>query len=65
MDIVNIISSVGFPIASCIAMGWFVVNQLNKQTDTVNELSKVVQQNTHAITELTRMLIKDEKEKEN
>lgn len=64
MDFVSLISNVGFPIASCIAMGVFVVKQLEKQNDTVNELTKVVQENTNAILKLTDKLATDNKEKE-
>ena len=44
-DLVTVISTVGFPIAACIALGWYVSKQLEKFRDTVDN-------NTRALIEL-------------
>lgn len=54
--IINLISSVGFPIVACVAL--FVMN--NKQTERHNEeMSKITESlnnNTNAITRLSEKL---------
>lgn len=63
MDIVNIISSVGFPIACCVAMGYYVKyitdenrNQLEKfrveNKEEIKILSESLNNNTLAIIKL-------------
>ena len=38
--IVQLISTVGFPITMCVAMGWFVVDQTNKHREEVSKLNE-------------------------
>ena len=38
--IIQVISTVGFPITMCIAMGWFVVDQTNKHREEVSKLNE-------------------------
>ena len=38
--IIQLISTVGFPITMCGAMGWFVVDQTNKHREEVSKLNK-------------------------
>lgn len=41
-DIVTVVSTVGFPIAACIALGWYVSKQLEKFRATVESNTKAV-----------------------
>lgn len=38
-DIINIISSVGFPIMACIALGYYVMHELDGLKDNINDLT--------------------------
>ena len=38
--IIQLISTVGFPITMCGAMGWFVVDQTNKHREEVSKLNE-------------------------
>lgn len=67
MDIVTIIQSVGFPIAACVGMGWYVKyitdrhnEQLDKLTssyqESISEIKTAVENNTIIMTHLTTQL---------
>lgn len=56
MDIVTIISSVGFPIAACIGMGWYVKYQGDQHKDETKALTDALNNNTLAITKLVEKL---------
>lgn len=69
-DIVNLISTVGFPIVCCIAMGWYVkytndkqreeVKQLNEQHKSeLENVTEALNNNTLAIQMLTSKLEKE------
>lgn len=58
----GLISNLGFPIVACVFMAWYCTKQIQKQHDTISELTKVVQANTTAIINLTRSLMDNEKE---
>lgn len=51
-EIATLISTIGFPIAACVALGWYVSKQLEKFRDTVEN-------NTRAIIELLAYLKKE------
>lgn len=66
-DIVTIISTVGFPIAACIGMGWFVkyqtdlnnknLNQMRtEQLDQIKIMTNAVNNNTKALQQLVDRL---------
>lgn len=38
-DLVSIITQIGFPIAACIFMGWFLKDLINKQREETKELN--------------------------
>ena len=42
---VELISTVGFPIACVIAMGWFIYNIYNKSINRENELREEIKEN--------------------
>lgn len=54
-DIINAISTVGFPIFMCIMI-------YNNQTKQLNEITKAITNNTNAISELSKKLGMEEKE---
>lgn len=41
-DIVQIISTVGFPIAACVAMGYVYVKEIAGMRDSINKLEKSI-----------------------
>lgn len=68
MDIINMIQSVGVPVAFCIAMGYYVkhisdqhredVNKLNEQhKEEMAEVTQALNNNTIALQKLTDYLV--------
>lgn len=68
MDIINMIQSVGVPVAFCIAMGYYVkhisdqhredVNKLNAQhKEEMAEVTQALNNNTIALQKLTDFLV--------
>lgn len=66
-DIVTIVSTLGFPIAACIGMGWFVkyqtdmnnknINQMRtEQLDQIKIMTNAVNNNTKALQQLVDKL---------
>lgn len=51
MDFYTIISSLGFPIGACIAMGWFVKYQTDNYRKEVNDMRKEHKQEIDKVTE--------------
>ena len=41
-EIVSVISSVGFPIVACCAMGWFIANKIDKLTAAITENNHII-----------------------
>lgn len=48
-EVVQLISTVGFPIAACLGMGWYI-------SKTQENLRRVVEENTKAVLLLTERL---------
>ena len=74
MDWIQLVSSLGFPIVACIAMGWYVKYQTDNyrnevkdmQTQHKEEITKVTEalnNNTLALQKLCDKLEKEDKEK--
>lgn len=67
-EIVNMISSVGFPIAMCLIIMYFWNNQYSKTMqelrDTISRLTEVVADNTKALALLEQRLGDDENDGE-
>ena len=63
-EIVNMISSVGFPIAMCLIIMYFWTNQYSKTMqelrDTISRLTDVVADNTKALALLEQRLREDD-----
>lgn len=68
MDIINMIQSVGVPVAFCVAMGYYVkhisdqhredVNKLNEQhKEEIAEVTQALNNNTIALQKLTDYLV--------
>ena len=66
-DIVTIISTVGFPIAACVIMGWFIkyttdmnnknLNQMRtEQLDQIKIMTDAVNNNTKVVQQLVDKL---------
>lgn len=49
--IIQLVSSVGFPITMCGAMGWFVVDQTNKHREEVSKLHEQHEEEMNAVVE--------------
>lgn len=71
-QIITLINGVGFPIAACIAMGWFIVwtrkqndaykkEVSDKNIEVINDIKEIVERNTTAIEKLIIKLDSDEK----
>ena len=67
-EIVNMISSVGFPIAMCLIIMYFWNNQYSKTMqelrDTISRLTEVVADNTKALALLEQRLGEDDNDGE-
>lgn len=54
-EVVQLISTVGFPIAACLGMGWYI-------SKTQENLRRVVEENTKAVLLLTERLNREREE---
>ena len=43
MDITQLIANLGFPVAACIGMAWFVVKQIGSLKDEINKMREAYQ----------------------
>ena len=59
-DIVNIISSVGFPITMALILLWYIYDSNNKHKEEIDKMSEALNNNTIAITKLLDRLGGDE-----
>lgn len=71
MDITQLIANLGFPIAACIGMAWFVVKQIGGLKDEINKMREAYQKdhdstiealanNTNAMNALVSRLEKED-----
>lgn len=58
-EVATIISSLGFPIVACGALGWYVYRLTQIHRDEVKRLADVIANNTKAIEKLIREVKKD------
>lgn len=54
--VTNIFQNLGVPVACLIFCGWFIVRQEDKHNTEVDTLSKALDSNTQAMTEMKSML---------
>ena len=57
--LIQVVGSLGFPIAACIAVFWYLMKESENHKAEVTKLSEALQNNTIALTKLC-----DELEKE-
>lgn len=55
-DIVTVVSTVGFPIVACGAVGYFCATTLKKMEETIDKLSTQLALNTRAVDNLVQHL---------
>ena len=55
-EIVTIISTVGFPAAMCVLMGYYIMHREEEHGKEMNELKKAINNNTAAITKLAERM---------
>lgn len=55
-EIISLISNVGFPIAVCIALFYFMMKQEDRHKDETDKLSATVEANTKVLTELCTLI---------
>lgn len=63
--IIQIISSLGFPIVMCGALFWYMVKQVQVHQEETEHLKDTIAENTKMLAELTTLieLLTDEKER--
>ena len=54
--IVQMIQSVGFPIAMCLTLAWYVKYQQDENKKTLENLTTVLNNNTIALTKISEKL---------
>ena len=54
--IAQMIQSVGFPIAMCLALAWYVKYQQDENKKTLENLTTVLNNNTIALTKISEKL---------
>lgn len=64
-DIITIISNLGFPIAMCGALFWYMVKQREAHKEETDHLKDTITENTKVLAELTTLIkvLTDEKER--
>lgn len=55
-DIMNLISTVGFPIVMCGVLLYYIMQVNKKNDDTIKGLSDTINQNSKVLTELTTLI---------
>lgn len=55
-DIVNLVSTVGFPIVMCGVLLYYIMTLNKKNDDTIKGLSDTINQNSKVLTELTTLI---------
>lgn len=51
MDIIQIISTLGFPIACCLGLGWYVKTQTDNYRNDVKEIQREHKEETKQMTD--------------
>ncbi len=55
-EVTSLISNVGFPIAVCVALFYFMMKQEDKHKEETDKLSATVEANTKVLTELCTLI---------
>lgn len=59
MDIMQAITTVGFPIVACVVMGWYIKYITDKHEKEVAKMTDALNNNTLAINTLNERLSKE------
>lgn len=59
--IIQIVGSLGFPIAACVAVFWYLMKESENHKEEMNKLSEALQNNTIALTKLCDELEKGDR----
>lgn len=64
-DIISLISNLGFPIAMCVALFWYMVKQRQAHQEETEHLKDTIAENTKVLAELTTLIkvLTNEKER--
>lgn len=65
-NIIDLISNLGFPIAMCFALFYYMINQNKQHEQSIDDLRTTLEENTKVLTELTtliKMIADNEKER--
>lgn len=64
-NIIQIVSSLGFPIVMCGALFWYMVKQRETHKEETDHLKDTIAENTKVLAELTTLIkvLTDEKER--
>lgn len=64
-NIITIISNLGFPIAMCVALFWYMIKQREAHKEETEHLKDTIAENIKVLAELTTLikLLTDEKER--
>lgn len=54
--LITVINQTAFPIAACIVLFWLVNKTLKAQQEILNEVKTAIQNNTHAIEEVSKQI---------
>lgn len=54
--VIQLISTLGFPIVCCIALFWYMIKQRDMHKEEINELKKSIDNNTIILTRLYEKL---------
>lgn len=60
-QLIQIISSLGFPIVMCGALFWYMIQQRKEHQEEINKMSEALNNNTLAIQKLLDELQKENK----
>ncbi len=55
-DLTNIISNVGFPVAMCLLLFYYMEKQNDRHKQETDKLNDTLQGNTNVLTELTTLI---------
>lgn len=59
--LIQIVGSLGFPIAACVAVFWYLMRESENHKEEMNKLSEALQNNTIALTKLCDELEKGDR----
>jgi len=63
--IIQIISSVGFPIVACMGCGWYINKQDSRHRNEIDKITDALNNNTIALTRLLDKLGAEDENKNN